>query len=262
MGKQPYIQFYLGDYIKDTRILPLNVKGGWVDLILAMWENDPKGELVGNMDDYARIMNCSNTEAILVIQILKQKKIFDYENLDDGFFKIISRKQKKMEKLSKMRKNVGKNGGNPVLLNQKVNQKINQKVNQNTEYENEYIFKDRKEGMEGKEGFNQMPVLADFNGLPQQYIDSSKELVYRLNNKLEIDDKTVISLWEIFKIQNLTGENWYPNKGKVYSHFLNCIKKEKFINNATGTKKVDATTKFNAGATELLNRLKGKSSPK
>lgn len=135
MAKQPYIQFYLGDYIKDTRILPLNVKGGWVDLILAMWDNDIKGELTGAIDDFARVMNCDVAEAHLVIQTLKQKKIFDYRDIGDGHFTIISRKQKKMEKLSKIRKETGKSGGNPVLVKQLNKNLDNQTNNLNHEYE-------------------------------------------------------------------------------------------------------------------------------
>lgn len=85
-------------------------------------------------------------------------------------------------------------------------------------------------------GFNTKPTISDFNGLPQHYIDTSKELVFRLNNKLKIEDADVIGLWEVFKVQHLTGENWYADEGKVYSHFINIIKKEKF-NNGTGTPK-------------------------
>jgi len=131
MAKQPYIPFYLGDYLKDTRILPLNVRGGWVDLILYMWDNKVRGELVGTYDDFARLMTCSKEEAILVIQTLNQKSIFDYAELPDGKMRIESRKMKNMEKLSKTRKTAGLKGGNPILLNQKDN------LNTEYEYKNE-----------------------------------------------------------------------------------------------------------------------------
>lgn len=140
MAKQPYIQFYIGDYIKDTRILPLNVRGAWVDLILFMWENDPKGELTGDMNDFARMMNCSQDEAILVIQTLKQKKIFAWTDLEEGQIRIVSRKQKKMAEISKTRKKVGELGGNPLLVNKKTTKSnilLNQKDKLNTEYETE-----------------------------------------------------------------------------------------------------------------------------
>lgn len=106
---------------------------------------------------------------------------------------------------------------------------------------------------EPKKNFNTKPIASDFNGLPEQYIQSSKESVFRLN-KISIDNETILSLWEVFKIQHLTGEEWYPNEGKVYSHFLNVIEKKKFTN-GTDNQSV-GTTKFNAGANQLLDKLK------
>lgn len=157
MAKIPYIQLFIGDHLKDTRILPLNVQGGWMILLLYMWENDPKGEMTGTMQDFTRLMSCSPQEAVLVIQTLKEKKICAWEDMDDGQLRIISRKQKKMVTLSEIRKKSGKNGGNPNLLNKnesKFKTLVNQKTNQNTEYDNEY--KDRLEdvvgGVEGEEG--------------------------------------------------------------------------------------------------------------
>lgn len=153
MAKQPYLKFYLGDYIKDTRILPLNVRGAWTDLILFMWDNEPKGEISGTIEDFSRLMCCSVEEANLVIQILKQRKIFDYADLDAGVMKIISRKQKEMAELSETRTKVGKNGGNPALFKPKEEILLNQKDNLNPEYEYEYKGKieDSKGGMGGKE---------------------------------------------------------------------------------------------------------------
>lgn len=149
MAKQPYLKFYLGDYIKDTRILPLNVRGAWTDLILFMWDNDPKGEISGTIEDFSRLMCCSVEEANLVIQTLKQRKIFDYADLGGGIMKIISRKQKGMAELSEIRSKVGKNGGNPALTQPKEEYLLNQKDNQNHEYEYESKGKidDSKEGV-------------------------------------------------------------------------------------------------------------------
>lgn len=102
------------------------------------------------------------------------------------------------------------------------------------------------------QSFNTMPLQSDFNGLPKQYIENSIELVFRLNNKLKIEDNDVIALWEAFKVQHLTGENWYANEGKVYSHFINIIKKEKF-NNGTGNTKGGAKLSPSEGR-QIANR--------
>lgn len=115
MAKNPYIKFYIGDYIKDTRILPLNVRGGWAELILQMWNNDPQGELVGSMEEFARVMCCSIEEASFCINLLKEKKIFSYEEKEEGKIRIISRKQKKMMDISNTRREAGSEGGNPKL---------------------------------------------------------------------------------------------------------------------------------------------------
>src|ERR1700749_374249 len=115
MAKNPYVKFYIGDYIKDTRILPLNVRGGWTELILQMWNNDPQGELIGTVEELARVMCCSADEASFCINLLKEKKIFSYEEKGDGRIRIISRKQKKMLSLSEIRKETGSEGGNPKL---------------------------------------------------------------------------------------------------------------------------------------------------
>lgn len=146
MAKQPYIPFYIGDYIRDTRILPLNVRGGWVELILQSW--DSGGEIVGTMEDFSRLMSCTKEEAILVIQVLKQKNIFGWEDLPNGEIKIICRKIKKMQELSEKRKKAGLEGGNPDLVKQ--NKKRGKaKVKQNTENENEYEYENENEKEKG-----------------------------------------------------------------------------------------------------------------
>lgn len=251
MPKQPYIQFYIGDYIKDTRVLPLNVKGGWVDLILAMWDNDPKGELTGTTDDFARIMNCTKDESNLVIQTLKQKKIFAWTDLPDGQTKIISRKQKRMIELSKTRKKVGELGGNPILVNQndlKKNKLNIQKDNLIPEYEyiNEVILTAIV--------FNTRPISKSFNGLPEIKIDAAKELLFA-TQRVDASTEQVNSLWNVFKIQNLTGENFYQSEEKVYSHFINWVKDKKITNGTTNRTNITGGGR-NSGSLELLEDIK------
>lgn len=89
-----------------------------------------------------------------------------------------------------------------------------------------------KKGKKGKEskslkgGFNTMPLAKDFNGIPKEYIDQSIQLLHYSGNKGVIDSQ-ITGMWDIFKVQNLTGKNHYPNEGKVYSHFINWIKDKK-----------------------------------
>lgn len=123
MAKNPYMPLYIGDYLKDTRILPMSARGGCVDLMLYMWENDPRGELTGTIEDFSRIMGCSIQEAQDCLFLLKEKKIFTWGELPEenkegkerGMIRIISRKQKRMAALHESRVKTGKEGGNPKL---------------------------------------------------------------------------------------------------------------------------------------------------
>ena len=112
---------------------------------------------------------------------------------------------------------------------------------------------------EQKKEFNTRPVASDFNGLPEQYVTSSIEFV-KITKKVDIDRDSVINLWGIFKTKNLNGNDYYANEGKVYSHFLDSLKYQTFTN-GTDTKHI-VTNKFNAGANELLFRLKKQTTTK
>lgn len=129
--------FYIGDYLRDTRILPLNVRGGYIDIMLAMWSNNPPGEFAASIEEYSRIMSCGVDEANLVIQTLIQKNIICFEILPNLVYKITSAKQKKMIELSEIRKKAGFLGGNPKLIKKLVKQKVNHPVEYENEYENE-----------------------------------------------------------------------------------------------------------------------------
>ena len=226
MAKQPYIPFYLGDYIKDTRVLPLNVKGGWVDLILAMWDNNPKGEITGTIEDFSRIMNCQRDEAILVIQTLKQKNFFDYTEIGDGVMQIVSRKQKKMEKLSEIRKTVGKTGGNPKLVNQNLNQDKNQKDKLIPEYENEYeIDNVLKKGVQG-EGFI-FPKNDYEIELTEMDIGRAVQFLCFAKGVKDADADMVVAIWGTFKSKNFTGKKSYTDNRDIIRHFFESLKFQK-----------------------------------
>lgn len=162
--KQPYIPFYVGDYLTDTRILPLNVRGAWVDLILYMWNNNPKGEITGTYEEFARLLGCGVEEIKICILLLYEKKICDCEFLANNSIKIISRKIKNIVETSENRQNSGKMGGNPKLKqktlydegldNHTLKQVVNIQDKQNPEYENEYESKDESKNTKGGVGEN------------------------------------------------------------------------------------------------------------
>lgn len=141
MAKQPYIPFYIGDYIKDTRRLPLSVRGAWVDLLLFMWDEPKKGEITGTMDEFAGMLSCSKTECEFVVNLLIEKMVCNHEKLPGGKIKIISRRMKKDAEISLKRSLSGKKSSDVRKITQ---QKFNKtstnnptKIQQNPEYDND-----------------------------------------------------------------------------------------------------------------------------
>lgn len=118
MPKQPYIPLYTGDYLKDTRRLPLEVRGAWVDIMIFMWESKEKGTISGTMDEFALMLGCSFKKANSIISTLHEKGICDYMVLANGQIKLICRRIVRDVALSEKRKRAGSQGGNPNLLNQ------------------------------------------------------------------------------------------------------------------------------------------------
>ena len=118
MAKQPYIPLYTGDYLKDTRILPLEVRGAWVDIMIFMWESKEKGTITGTMDEFALMLGCSFKKANQIIALLQEKGICDYLILPNDHLKLICRRIVRDVSLTEKRKAAGAKGGNPNLVNQ------------------------------------------------------------------------------------------------------------------------------------------------
>lgn len=168
MGKQPYIPFYVGDYLKDTRVLPLSVRGAWVDIILFMWDAPVRGEIVGTMEDFARMMSCTIQEAEFALNLLKQKSTADFVLLEHGEIKIISRKMKRDYEISKKRSKAGKKGVEAKFANGFAEANAKAKVKQNTEYDtdNEYEYEKNKKESNKKPDFTLPDIPGDTVVMP------------------------------------------------------------------------------------------------
>lgn len=80
--------------------------------------------------------------------------------------------------------------------------------------------------------FKTRPVAADFNGLPDIIAGSVIQLM-KITKQSDVTTADVNGLWDVFKVQNLTGKKYYKDKEGVYSHFINWSKTQK-IDHGTG----------------------------
>lgn len=110
MAKQPYIPFYCGDYIKDTRKLPLAVRGAWMDLLLFMWDEEIKGEITDTIEGFAVMLGCTKEEANFAINLLIEKKVCSHKKMPGDKLTIINRRMKKDIDISAKRSKSGKSG--------------------------------------------------------------------------------------------------------------------------------------------------------
>ena len=98
MGKLPYFEFYPSDWANDTSMLPLKIKGAWIDILCGMWWNGSRGELTGSWEDFSRYLRVDVDETKYCIQCLITYKICDVNTLPNGNLTLISRRIKKDEK--------------------------------------------------------------------------------------------------------------------------------------------------------------------
>lgn len=83
--KQPYIPLYVGDYIKDTRGLPLDVRGAWADIIFYAWDSKSKGVLNVTLDELCGMLACHKNLLVSCLRLLDEKNICDMEKPNDFF---------------------------------------------------------------------------------------------------------------------------------------------------------------------------------
>ena len=108
--------------------------------------------------------------------------------------------------------------------NSKANeyQTVKQTITQTDTNKNDKNIKNDKEVL-----FNTMALAENFNGLPSIKLGSVIELL-KITKQTTVTEDDVKGLWEVFKIQNLTGKKYYANSDAVYSHFINWSKNQKF----------------------------------
>jgi len=126
--KLPYIQFFTGDWVKDTRVLSLSARAIWMDMICLMHDGDKRGHLSrGGMpfsaQQLARFCGCTEQE---IDSALAELLASGVASIHDGT--IICRRILRDEKRRQTNYANGRKGGNPTLIlsdNKSVNRPDN-----------------------------------------------------------------------------------------------------------------------------------------
>jgi len=98
MSKLPYMQFYPGDWIQDTRALSLAAKGTWIDLLCAMWRSQNRGTLTLPIVGYSRLIGADAEQAQRAIKELTDMQICDTRTECNGDVTLICRRMIKDER--------------------------------------------------------------------------------------------------------------------------------------------------------------------
>lgn len=133
-GKLPSMQWYPADWRKDPGVQALSFhdRGVWFEIIMLMHESTERGVLLLNgkpMPDeaLARLLGLDNQILTTTLTTLLTYGVTSRRESDGA---LVCRRMLRDEHLRKVRKEVGKLGGNPRLVNQKSNQIPTTRVNQ------------------------------------------------------------------------------------------------------------------------------------
>jgi len=146
MGKNPAFQFYPSDWTRDLDDLDIQIEGAWIRIICRLWWSNQRGTATKSLQEWSNILRKTQQKTKEILQILIEKRVADGSILDNQNITIISRRMVNDFRISQLRKEVGKLGGNPKLKkssNFLVNQSDNQKPTPSSSSSNKEIYKEK-----------------------------------------------------------------------------------------------------------------------
>ena len=135
MAKLPAFQFYPADWRKDPGIqmLTFHDRGVWFELLCLMHESPKRGLLLApsgkkiSTEELSRLLHLDKQVLNRTLNTIVNVGVGSY---DPETGALMSRRMVRDEEIREKRKNIGKLGGNPDLVNQMDNQEVNQGANQ------------------------------------------------------------------------------------------------------------------------------------
>ena len=129
-GKMPAMQFYPADWRKDPGVQALGFhdRGVWFEILCLMHESAERGVLLlnGKPMPMQALANILGLDIQILNQTVSNLTTYGVARVRDSDEALYSKRMVADEKLCQVRREAGKKGGNPNLLNQKDNQVPNQ----------------------------------------------------------------------------------------------------------------------------------------
>jgi hypothetical protein len=104
----PYLQFYIGDWLKDPQLSLCSPasRGVWIDLICRLYELNQGGKITATAQQLARLCRSSDVEIHAALKELQTTNTADiYER--EGSYTVVCRRMAKAAELSAKRKQAG-----------------------------------------------------------------------------------------------------------------------------------------------------------
>jgi len=249
MAKDPAMLWYWNDWNSGTVLLSRFLKGCYMDLLHAQFNH---GRL--SLEEIKSVLGSDFGTAWPSLS-----KKFAVDETGKYFNVRCEQEKNRRAEYVKSRSN-GKAGKKKSYETSYDNHMINHTENE-IENINETVL---EKGVQGeKQSFRTMPQPGDVGDLPDVKIQKAIEAL-KIQTDQTVDTNTIVSMWDVFKIQNLTGTKYYADVGAVESHFLNWILKKKFERNGIGKTKqertTDSLTRLAQRGAEALERIRAKSS--
>ena len=212
MAKDPAFLFYSSDFLSGTFTMSDEQIGKYIKLLCFQHQK-------GIITEKDMLKICNGYDEDIICKFVKT---------DAGYYN--ARLKEEADKRSAYSESRRKNKMKKDITDDTKNTSSSYEQHMENENENEDEIKNENNIIPKSSNFPTMPKPEDVPTIPEIKIGSAIELL-SITRKIKTTPEDVKSLWEVFKIQNIDGKTYYANEDKVYSHFINWIKIQKFENN-------------------------------
>ena len=109
-----FMKFVPSDWTQDTRKLSIEARGGWIDIICALWNSETRGNLSLSIDGWAGILNLPADRTTQILKELKNMKIgsvtFRNSNVTISCRRILREESSRLSNVEKQRRYRGRLG--------------------------------------------------------------------------------------------------------------------------------------------------------